>query len=484
MTKYLRAALLVILLTATFVSCRTERPNPQPNVVVILMDDMGYGDLEAYGGTGYEMPYTNKLAAQGMRFTNFYAAQAVCSASRAALLTGCYPNRIGIHGALMPWSHIALHPDEETMAEMLKKAGYHTGMVGKWHLGDDKPYLPLQQGFDEYFGLPYSNDMWPVNYDGKPVIDSTNRKYRYPPLALIDGNEKVREIKTLADQAQLTTFYTDRACRFIRDNKDNRFFLYLAHSMPHVPIAASNKFKGKSVAGLYGDVMMELDWSVGQVMKTLHNLGLDEKTLVILTSDNGPWRNFGNHAGSTGGLREGKGTSYEGGQREPCIMRWTGKIPAGSVCNKLASTIDVLPTLAALCGAPLPEKKIDGVDISALLMNEIEADPRPYFIYYYQNNSLEAVRKGPWKLVFPHRHRTYLKSPPGHDGWPGAQPSDSTGLALYNLQMDPGETIDVQKAFPEVVNDLQALGDRYRAELGDDLTGQPGRARRPAATVK
>jgi arylsulfatase len=484
MIRHSGAMLLAVLLAAIVLGCKSERDGQQPNVIIIFMDDMGYGDLEAYGGLGYETPHTNKLAAEGMRFTNFYAAQAVCSASRAALLTGCYPNRVGIHGALAPWSPIALNPDEETLAEILKKAGYRTGMVGKWHLGDDKPYLPLQQGFDEYLGLPYSNDMWPVNYDGKPVTDSTNRKFRYPPLPLIDGNEKIREIKTVDDQAELTTLYTERACRFIRENKGHPFLLYLAHSMPHVPIAVSDKFKGKSEVGLYGDVMMEVDWSVGQVMKTLDDLDLDENTLVIFTSDNGPWRNFGNHAGSTGGFREGKGTSYEGGQREPCIMRWTGTIPAGTVCNKLASNIDILPTLAALCGAPLPEKKIDGVDISALLMNEQEADPRKYLIYYYQNNSLEAVRKGPWKLVFPHRHRTYLKNPPGYDGWPGAQPSDSTGLALYNLRMDPAESLDVHEKFPEVVQDLNALADRYREELGDDLTGQPGTARRPPATVQ
>lgn len=455
----------------------------QPNVVIIFMDDMGYGDLESYGGMQYATPHTNKLAAEGMRFTNFYAAQAVCSASRAAILTGCYPNRIGIHGALSPWSKIALHPEEETLAEVLKKKEYHTGMVGKWHLGDKEPYLPLQQGFDEYLGLPYSNDMWPVNYDGKPITDSSHHKNRYPVLPLIDGNVKIQEIKTLIDQAGLTTLYTERACRFIRENKKNPFFLYFAHSMPHVPIAASEKFKGKSNAGLYGDVMMELDWSVGEVLRTLDELNLSENTLVILTSDNGPWLNFGNHAGSTGGLREGKGTSFEGGQREPCIMRWKGKIPAGTICHKLASTIDLLPTIAALCGATLPEKKIDGVDISSLMMYEHDANPRDHFAYYYQQNSLQAVRKGSWKLVFPHLHRTYKKNLPGYDGWPGAQPNDTTQLALYNLRMDPGETLDVQNKFPEVVAELKDIADQYRAELGDDLTNQNGSARRPSARV-
>ncbi|MEO5603800.1 MAG: sulfatase [Cyclobacteriaceae bacterium] len=464
---------------------RSQKPAPhkQPNVVIIFMDDMGYGDLESYGGMQYATPHTNRMAAEGMRFTNFYAAQAVCSASRAAILTGCYPNRIGIHGALSPWSKIALHPEEETLAEVLKMAGYQTGMAGKWHLGDKEPYLPLQQGFDEYLGLPYSNDMWPVDYDGKSITDSADHRFRYPPLPLIDGNQKIKVIESLNDQAGLTAAYTKRACQFIRKNKENPFFFYLSHSMPHVPIAVSDKFKGKSNAGLFGDVMMELDWSVGEVMRTLDELNLSENTILIITSDNGPWLNFGNHAGSTGGLREGKGTSFEGGLRVPCIIRWQGKIPAGTVCHKLASTIDLLPTIAALCGAKSPEKKLDGVDISSLMMNEVNANPRDHFAYYYQRNSLEALRKGPWKLVFPHVHRTYKKNLPGYDGWPGAQPDISTQLALYNLRMDPGETLDVQDKFPQVVAQLKIIADQYRKELGDDLTNQNGSMRRASAQV-
>lgn len=474
---------LGLILAGPLAEAQQKTPD-QPNVVIIFMDDMGYGDLESYGAIQYNTPHTNKMAAEGMRFTHFYAAQAVCSASRAALMTGCYPNRVGIHGALSPWSSTALHPQEETLAEVLKKKAYATGMVGKWHLGDEEPYLPLQQGFDEYLGLPYSNDMWPVNYDGKPITDSTNGRIRYPPLPLIEGNKTVKIIKTLEDQSTLTSLYTERACEFIRKNKENPFFLYVAHSMPHVPIAVSNKFKGKSKGGLYGDMMMELDWSVGEVLRTLDELNLSENTLVILTSDNGPWLNYGNHAGSTGGLREGKGTSFEGGQREACIMRWKGKIPEGVVNNKLASTIDLLPTIARLCDAELPSRKIDGVDISSLMMNEEGANPRDHFVYYYQKNSLEAVRKGPWKLVFPHVHRTYKKDLPGYDGWPGPQPNDTTQLALYNLGMDSGETLDLQDKFPEVVRELKEIADQYRKELGDDLTNQEGTERRPAAKVQ
>jgi arylsulfatase A-like enzyme len=443
-----------------------------------------YGDLESYGGMPYTTPHTTKMASEGIRFTHFYAAQATCTASRAALLTGCYPNRIGLYGALAPWSKIALNPEEETLAEILQREGYKTGMVGKWHLGSIKPYLPLQNGFDEYFGLPYSNDMWAVNYDGKPITDPSNGRIKYPPLLLIEGNETVKILKTLQDQSELTTRYTERAVEFIRNNKQDPFFLYVAHSMPHVPIAASDKFKGKSGAGLFGDVMMGLDWSVGQILKTLDELNLSENTLVIVTSDNGPWLNYGNHAGNTGGLREGKGTSWEGGVRVPAIVRWKGKIPAGTVSNKLASTIDLLPTVAEICGASLPSRKIDGVDISSLFFNEKQANPRDHFAYYYGVNNLEGVRKGNWKLVFPHRHRTYKQNPPGKDGWPGPQPVVTTDLALFNLATDPGETLDLKDEFPEVVAELEKLAEKYRKELGDDLTGHSGKERRPAASVQ
>ncbi|HEY9257048.1 sulfatase-like hydrolase/transferase, partial [Chitinophaga sp.] len=247
----------------------------KPNIVIIFMDDMGYGDLECYAGTPWHTPNLNRMAAQGMRFTYFYAAQAVCSASRAGLLTGCYPNRVGINGALWPTAPIALDTAEQTIASLLKTQGYHTGMVGKWHLGSKAPWLPLQHGFDEYLGLPYSNDMWPVHYDGKPYSDtSSNSRKKYPPLPLIEGNKPLRYIKTLEDQSELTTIYTDRACRFIKENKKQPFFLYLAHSMPHVPIAVSAKHKGKSKDGLFGDVIEEIDWSVGEVMKTLEENGL------------------------------------------------------------------------------------------------------------------------------------------------------------------------------------------------------------------
>lgn len=456
---------------------QTEKPK-SPNIVLIFMDDLGYGDLSCYGASLYKTPNLDRVAAQGIRFTSFLSAQAVCSASRAGILTGCYPNRLGISGALMPDAKIGLNPSEETIAEVVKKRNYKTCAIGKWHLGYQQQFLPLQQGFDEYLGLPYSNDMWPVNFDGKPAAANSN-KARYPVLPLIEGNKKIKEIRTLDDQAQLTTIYTEKAVRFITENRSHPFFLYLAHSMTHVPLAVSSKFKGKSEQGLFGDVMMEIDWSVGEIMKALEKNGLDENTLVIFTSDNGPWLNFGNHAGSTGGLREGKGNSFEGGQREPCLMRWPGHIAAGTICNRLASTIDLLPTIAAITDAPLPEKKIDGVNILPLLMGDQNANPRETFLYYYRKNSLEAVRKGTWKLVFAHPGRTYVGFKPGFDGFPGpVNENFQFDEALYDLRRDPGERYNVEEYYPEVVAELKKIADEARIDLGDDIQQMPGQNRR------
>lgn len=452
-----------------------------PNIVVFLLDDMGYGDLTITGASGFSTPHIDRLAREGMFFSNYYAPQPVCSASRAGLLTGCYPNRIGFHGALSSQSNFGIHPDEQTLAEVLKKKGYSCGMAGKWHLGHTKEFLPLQHGFDDFLGLPYSNDMWAVDYEGNRVTAASNlpQKLRHPALPLIDGNNKFREIWTLDDQAELTTLYTERALQFINANKDRPFLMYIAHSMPHVPLAVSAKFKGKSQHGLYGDVLMEIDWSVGQVLDLLEKLGLDENTLVIFTSDNGPWINFGNHAGSTAGLREAKGAAFEGGCRVPCIMRWKGTIQEGTVCNKLTCGLDILPTIAAITGAPLPEHKIDGVSLLPLLKGEAGANPRTYFAYYYQKNSLEALRNDRFKLVFPHKHRTYEGFEPGMNGFPGkVNEQKETGMMLFDLWRDPGERYDVQLTYPDVVKQLAAVAAEFREDLGDDLTGNPGRNRR------
>jgi arylsulfatase A-like enzyme len=457
-----------------------------PNIVLILMDDMGYGDIGRTGANQYETPNLNRLASQGLQFTYFYSPQAVSSASRAGLMTGCYPNRIGISGALMPWAKVGISSEEKTIADILKTKGYHTSVIGKWHLGHLKPFLPLQHGFDEYYGIPYSNDMWPVDFDGVPIHlkDTASNKMHYPVLPLIEGNEKVGEVKNLADQDKLTTTYTELAVKFIENHKKDPFFLYLPHSMVHIPLGVSDKFRGKSKQGLYGDVMMEVDWSVGEIMKALERNGLDKNTLVIFTSDNGPWLNFGNHAGTTGGLREGKGTSWEGGQRVPCIMRWPGVIPEGEICSKLASSIDILPTLAAITGAQLPDKKIDGVSILSLLTGDKSAAPRRNFYYYYQQNTLEAVQKDYWKLIVPHKGISYVGVSPGKDGWPGKTISVTISEPeLYDLRRDPGERYNVIKEYPEITKELQLIADEARQDLGDDQTKSPGANRRKVGSV-
>ncbi len=440
-----------------------------PNIVLIFIDDQGYADVGVYGAQGFETPHLDQLAADGMRFTDFYASTAVCSASRASLLTGCYPPRVSISGALNPHAKVGLNLEEETIAELLKKKDYATAIYGKWHLGHDSLFLPLNQGFDEYFGLPYSNDMWPVGFDGVP-----NGKKRYPALPLIEGYQKVEEVRTLDDQSTLTTRYTERAVEFINKNKDNPFFLYVPHSMAHVPIGVSDKFKGKSEQGLYGDMTMEIDWSVGEIVKALKENGIDDNTLIIYTSDNGPWLNFGNHAGSALPLREGKGTMWEGGPRVPCIVKWPGHIEPGSVCESIASTIDVLPTISEVTGIPLAGKKIDGVSILPLLEGQEGANPRNTFLYYY-DKGLCAVREGDWKLVFPHSYRSYLGVEPGMDGFPGKYARGQSGLELYNLREDISEQNNVIEQHPEIVQRLQEIGKQARLELGDAFQKTKGK---------
>jgi len=463
------------LLLLTFsISCNNIRKETLPNIVIIFMDDLGYGDISNFGAINYKTPNIDKMANDGMLFTNFYSAQAVCSASRAGLLTGTYPNRIGISGALMPYSTNGIHEDEKTIAEILKEKGYSTGIFGKWHLGHHKKFLPNNHGFDTYLGIPYSNDMWPVDFDGNQIADTSNwRKKSYPQLPLIKDLEKAREIKTLDDQAILTTLYTEKSVEFIKKNKDNPFFLYLPHSMPHVPIAVSEKFLGKSKQGLYGDLMMEIDWSVGEIIRSLKENNILDNTLVVFTSDNGPWLNFGNHAGSTGGLREGKGTSFEGGQRVPTVMMWPDVIPKGKIANQLSSTIDLLPTIAHITGGKLPGHKIDGVNIFDIL-NGGEEEPRDHFFYYYGNNNLEAVRKDNWKLILPHSSRSYKGVLPKNDGHGGPYSRIKTGLELYNLRRDPGEEYDVITLYPDVAKELLDLAEIARSDMGDNLTGRKG----------
>lgn len=482
--KQMKRAITVLLLSLLSFTGWAQQKSSSPNIVLIFMDDLGYGDLSCYGALDIHTPNIDRLASEGIRFTNFLSSQAVCSASRASIMTGCYANRVGMSGALSPKSKVGLAPEEMTIAELLKQKNYATAIYGKWHLGDAKEFLPLQQGFDEYIGIPYSNDMWPVNYNGQPA-DSNSFKAKYPPLWVLKNNEQWIQIKNLEDQSTLTERYTVAAENFIKKNKNKPFFLYLPHSMPHVPINASAAFRGKSKQGLYGDVIQEIDASVGRVLKTIKENGLDNNTIVILTSDNGPWINYGNHAGSTGGLREGKGTSFEGGQRVPGIIRWKGKIEPNVVSNQLASTIDLLPTIAAITQTSLPHQKIDGVSILPILKGDKNASPRKTFLYYYRKNSLEAVRMDNWKLVFEHPGRSYLNQLPGVNGYPGIAPENtSIKMALYDLRRDPAENYDVKEMYPDMVKQLEALAEEARADLGDDLQKRTGANNRAVGKIE
>lgn len=452
-------------------SLAADRP-AQPNIIIVFADDLGYADVGCFGAKGFTTPHLDRMAAEGRRFTSFYVSQAVCGASRASLLTGCYANRIGMLGAPSHASKHGIHPNEVLLSELCKQQGYATAIYGKWHLGHHQPFLPLQNGFDDYYGLPYSNDMWPYHPTSKA----------FPDLPMYEGNEIVNPAVTPEDQVWLTTSYAQRAVNFIDQHHDQPFFLYLAHSMPHVPLFVSDKFEGKSEQGLYGDVIMEIDWSVGEILKALERHNLDERTLIMFTSDNGPWLSYGNHAGSAGPLREGKGTSWEGGVREPCIMRWPGQIPAGTTCDELAATIDILPTVAGLINAELPSHAIDGLDIWPLISGEEGArTPHEYYCYYW-GNELQCIRSGEWKLHFPHSYRS-LTGTPGQDGRPGGYTQQKTGMALYNLSDDIGEQHDVKDEHPDVVARLQGFADLARQELGDSRLKVSGAGHRPAGRL-
>uniref|UniRef100_A0A2B4REK2 alpha-L-fucosidase n=1 Tax=Stylophora pistillata TaxID=50429 RepID=A0A2B4REK2_STYPI len=455
------------------VGCSQKNHRQKPNVIIMFIDDMGYGDIGCYGATGFETPNLDQMATQGMRFTNYYAAQPVCSASRAGLITGCYPNRIGFSGALFPTDTMGIHSDEYTMAEMFKDQGYATACFGKWHLGHHKKFLPLQHGFDEYVGVPYSNDMWPHNNVTGERLPKGSEIGNLPELPLISGDETIETITDLKGQDKLTTLYTEKALDFIDRNTKNPFFLYVPHSMSHIPLGVSEKFRGKSEQGMYGDVMMEIDWSVGEIMKALKKHNIADNTVFIFTTDNGPWLNFGNHAGSSGGLREGKTTSWEGGQRVPFIIYYPDMVPKGVVCNQLANAIDLLPTLASVTGGKLSDNKIDGVDISSLWKGDFDVAPRQSILYYYGKNHLNGVRKGNWKLVLPHTYQSY-DTKPGNDGYGGDRIKKVVEKPeLYNMVRDPGEQFNVIEYYPEKVAALMKLVEEARKNLGDLNVGMP-----------
>jgi arylsulfatase len=482
-------AVCTICLGTTILSA--AEPPPRPNIVLILADDLGYSDVGCFGAERIRTPQIDRLAGEGTRFTSFYVSQAVCTASRAAIMTGCYANRVGLQGALNHTSNIGIAADELLLPELLHAQGYATAIFGKWHLGHRDPFLPTRNGFDTFQGLPYSNDNGPLH----PVVRNIPALPWYRDAQVVEHDP---------DQSQFTRRLTDLAVTFIEQNRSRPFFLYVPHIMPHVPIFASQDYRGHSQAGLYGDVVEELDHSVGQIVAAVDRAGIAENTWIIFASDNGPFLSYGDHAGSAKPLREGKLTTFEGGMRTPCIMRYPGKIPKGRVSDEILATIDLLPTVAGLVGASLPSKPIDGRDIWPVLNDWPDRlSPRNSY-YFYSGEELQAVRVGRWKLHFPHDYLT-VAGEPGRNGKPAnyenmkplsIEQSGIRGIAsrhgytvarielsLFDVQADPGETRNVVTEHPEVVSRLQQVAEAARDDLGDSLTNRQGRGVRPVGKL-
>lgn len=466
----------ILLLLSIISACNTTATPPEtdplaakkPNYILIFCDDLGYGDIGPFGAQQHQTPHLDRMAAEGMKFTDFYVSSGVCTPSRSSLMTGCYPRRVDMHvnayppgktemrQVLFAIAHKGLNPAEVTVAEVLKEEDYATGIIGKWHLGDQPEFLPTRQGFDYYFGIPYSNDMGAGQFEGNP------------PLPLL-RNEQV--IEAPVDQSTLTKRYAEEAVKFITEKQDQPFFLYLPHTMPHNPVYASEAFAGKSANSTYGDAVEEIDWSVGQILNTLDSLGLSEQTLVVFTSDNGAAGNWG---GSNAPLSGYKGSTLEGGMRVPCLMRWKGTVPAGTVQREMATTMDILPTFAALSGANLPQDRIiDGKDIRALMMGEDGARTPHEVFYYYQVDQLQAVRAGEWKLHLPlEKRRMHVHK----DGF------EKSEARLYNLRTDMRERKNVAEDHPEVVARLLQYAQAAREDLGD--MDEAGKNQRTAAIVE
>ena len=443
------AAALPSLLTRA----QSRRP---PNFVVILLDDSGWADFRPFGKTPYATPNVERLASQGCRFDNFYVTQAICSASRSSLLSGCYPGRTKVFGAHPPRAR-GLDPKFATVGEVLKPAGYRTAVFGKWHIGDQPETRPPARGFDESCGLMYSNDMWEFHPQNPKAYS------QYPLQFWENGKVKIERV-TSEHQPFLTTWYTEHAVDFIRRQRDNPFLLYLPHSMPHVPLFASEKFKGKSGAGLYGDVMMEIDWSVGEVTAALQRAGLDDNTLVFFSSDNGPWLSYGNHAGKTP-FREGKATGFDGGTRSACILRYPGQIAAGTTSKRCWSTVDMLPTLANLAGAALPKNEIDGKNVWDVVRGAPGAK-NPHDYYTFSTGPVfEGIisSDGRWKLHLPHDYQAL--DHPGNDGLPGRYRKDHLPLSLFDMENDAHETTNVIDKYPDVATRMKAWAEQFRGEF-------------------
>jgi arylsulfatase A len=469
MTTIHRAALVLAslcLMVRPALAATADTPKRPPNVIIILTDDQGYADLGCYGSFAIKTPRIDRMAAEGMRFTDFYSPAPVCTPTRAGLLTGCHPQRLSLGyipaekmdgtpaHVLYALSRHGLNPSEVTLAEVLKARGYATAMVGKWHLGDAPPFLPTKQGFDSFFGTPYSNDM-------------------KPPVLLRD--EKI--VENPMEQDSLIDRYTQEATQFIRGNKEKPFFLYFAHNMPHRPLHVPDRFRGTSKRGLYGDAIEAIDWSVGQVLDTVKELGLDENTLIVFSSDNGPWLSQGEAGGSAFPLRAGKGTTYEGGMRVPFIARWPGRVPAGKTSGEPLSHLDLMPTIVTLTGAKLPEAKMDGADISPILLGHPEARNPHEALFYYSNGNLNAVRSGRWKF----KVQTTLQDETEYGKYD--TPESKIPPALFDLELDPAEQKNVAKEHPEVVEQLKKYLHAIRQELGDRRLGIEGKGVRPIGKV-
>jgi len=453
MRKQILPCLLTCLLASPFVQAAERKPN----IIVVFCDDLGYGDIGPFGSTKHATPVLDEMAGEGMRLTDFYSTCSVCTPSRSSLMTGCYPRRVNMHVdeknlcVLFPAARKGLNPSEVTIAEVLKEQNYATMCIGKWHLGDHPDFMPTSQGFDHYFGIPYSNDM--------------NRKQVPLPL--------VRDLTVIQDSVQhdtsITAQYTTEAVRFIKANSKKPFFLYLPHTAVHLPLVPGRKFKGTSKDGAYGDWVQEIDWSMGELFKTIKAEGIDEDTLVLFTSDNGSARE---KQGSNLPLRGRKGRTDEGGMRVPCVVRWPGKIPAGSSSGALTSTIDLLPTLAAISGGKVPaDRIIDGRNIWPILNGKQKSHPREAY-YYYQMDQLQAVRSGDWKL--------FVAMDSKKRNW--GKPEGKKELKLFNLAQDIHEDNNVATENPEVVKQLLAHAEAAREDLGD--VGRPGKGQRKAGWVE
>ena len=458
------AAGAAVLGTAGSLSAAKSNGAP-PNFVIVFCDDLGYGDIGCFGSTKHRTPNIDRMAEEGRRLTSFYVTSGVCTPSRSSLMTSCYPRRVNMHKdarggwVLFPIAKKGLNPKETTMAEVLKTRGYATACVGKWHLGDQKEFLPTRQGFDSYFGIPYSNDM-----GGRGGAND-----KRPPLPLM-RDEKV--IEAPCDQTTVTKRYAEEAVAFIEKNKDQPFLLYLPQTMPHNPVNSSPAFKGKSANGGYGDSVEEIDWSVGEILKTLKRVGVDDRTMVIFTSDNGAASRWG---GTNKPLSGFKGTTMEGGMRVPCVVRWPGRVPAGTACDELACTMDLLPTFAGLAGAKLPKNPIDGLDIKPLLTG-VKGAKTPHDVYfYYYTTDLQAVRAGKWKL-----HLARMTKPRGKAA--KTQEPKQIPAKLYDLDADIAESNDLSKERPEIVERLTKLCDAIRDDIGDGKL--EGKRQRPAGMVE